>query len=158
MKLVLIVISLLLLSGSTDAQESPSTAHPVDANPGYVEYGNIRFRDEKAMLDHYASQLRFDPDSVVYIFAFSGRVACAGEAKARAIRARNYLVKQRGIGAGRVIWRDGGFRSSLSVELWLTSRAQVPPEPTPTVDPADAKVSGCRPRKRGGQGGRVGRA
>ena len=71
MKLALTVISLLLLAGSAGAQH----------NPGYVEYGDIRFRDEKAMLDHYASQLRLDPDAVVYIFAFSGRVACAGEVK-----------------------------------------------------------------------------
>ncbi len=146
MKLVLTTISLLLLSGVTNAQASRTI--PADANPGYVEYGNIRFRDEKAMLDHYASQLRLDPNSVVYIFAFSGRVACAGEAKARAVRARNYLVKKQGIAPNRVIWKDGGFRSDLSVELWLRPRARTPPEPTPTVDPADATVNDCRAKRR----------
>src|SRR5215204_911389 len=132
MRLALTTISLLLLSGITSAQEPP--AIPADANPGYVEYGNLRFRDEKGMLDHYASQLRLDPDSVVYIFAFAGRMACAGEAKARAVRARNYLVKKHGIGADRVIWRDGGLRERLSVELWLSSRAAHNNGMHPTAD------------------------
>ena len=148
MKLALTIISLLLLAGSAGAQHSP----------GYVEYGNIRFRDEKAMLDHYASQLRLDPDTIVYIFAFSGRVACTGEAKARAARARNYLVKKQGIPPERVIWKDGGLRENLSVELWLRSRAKPAPEPTPTVDPAYATRKDCRHRKRGRHGRPVGRA
>lgn len=154
MKLALTIISLLLLSGSAGAQGSPFTTRPADANPGYVEYGNIRFRDERAMLDHYASMLRVDPDSVVYIFAFSGRVSCAGEAKARAVRARNYLLKK-GIGAGRVIWKDGGLRERLSVELWLSPRAAAPPQPTPTVDAAGATVNYCGAKRRGRRAGRA---
>jgi hypothetical protein len=148
MKLTLTVISLLLLAGSTGAQHTP----------GYVEYGNIRLRDEKAMLDHYASQLRVDPDTIVYIFAFSGRAACMGEAKARAVRARNYLVKKQGIMPERVIWKDGGLRENPSVELWLRSRAEPAPEPTPTVDPAYATRKDCRRRKRGRRARLVGRA
>ena len=148
MKPALIVMSLLLLAASAGAQHTP----------GYVEYGNIRFRDERAMLDHYASQLQLDPDTVVYIFAFSGRVACAGKAKARAARAKSYLVKKHGIAPERVSWIDGGFRSDLSVELWLRPRARTPPEPTPTVDPADAKVKDCRPKGRGRRGRRAGHA
>jgi hypothetical protein len=148
MKFALTVISLLLLAGSAGAQHSP----------GYVEYGNIRFRDEKAMLDHYASQLRFNSGTVVYIFAYSGRVACTGEAKARAARARNYLVKQQGIMPERVIWKDGGLRENLSVELWLRPRAEPAPEPTPTVDPAHATQKDCNRRKRGRRGGLAGRA
>jgi preprotein translocase subunit Sec61beta len=151
-------MSLLLLSASAGAQESPSTARPVDANPGYVEYGNIRFRDEKAMLDHYASQLRLDPDSVVYIFAFSGRVACAGEAKARAVRAKNYLVKKHSIAPDRVIWKDGGLRENLSVELWLRPRAKPAPEPTLTVNAAYAAPKDCGHKKRGRLSRLAGRA
>ena len=151
MRLVLTIISLLFVGGGVCAQQPSPTVRPVDAVSGYIEYGNIRFRDEKAMLDHYASRLRLDPDSVLYIFAFSGRRACKGEAKARAVRARNYLVQSRGIAADRIIWKDGGFRESLSVELWLRPRAQTPPEPTPTVDPSEAKVTVCGPRKRGGR-------
>jgi hypothetical protein len=156
MRLALTTISLLLLSGVTSAQESPAV--PVDAHPGYVEYGNIRLRDERAMLDHYAAQLRLAPDSVVYIFAFAGRVSCAGEAQARAVRARNYLVKKRGIGAERVIWKDGGLRERLSVELWLRPRAVTPPQPTPTVDPAEATVNDCKAHRRGRRVGHAGRA
>ncbi len=80
---------------------------------------------------------------------------CAGEAKARAVRARNYLVKKQGIAADRVIWKDGGLRERLSIELWLRPRAAVPPQPTPTVDPADATVNSCRAKGRGRLAGRA---
>jgi hypothetical protein len=126
MKLVLTVVSLLVLSGNVSAQEPPFPDRPVDAILGYVEYGNIHFRDEKALLDHWAAQFRQNPDNIIYILAYGGRRACAGEAKARAIRAKNYLMKPHGIGANRVIWKDGGFRENLSVELWLRSRDETP--------------------------------
>jgi hypothetical protein len=143
MRLVLTVILSLFVGGSVRAQV-PSPVRPVDAIPGYVEYGNIRFRDEKAMLDHWASQFRLAPDSVIYIFAYSGRRVCKSEAKARAIRAKNYLVKRHGVGADRVIWKDGGFRENLSVELWLRPRTDTPPAVTPTVNPAEVGfVGGC---------------
>lgn len=144
MKLILTIISLLLLSDGMCAQESP-TIRPVDAISGYVEYSNIRFRDEKAMLDHWASQFRLSSDNVIYIFVYSGRRACAGEAVARAVRAKSYLVRKRGIRASRIIWRDGGFRENLSVELWLRTRKEKAPDIVPTVDPTDVKfIEDCR--------------
>ena len=153
MKLILTAIFSLSVWGSVSAQEPPSAVRPIDAIHGRVEYGNIRFRDEKAMLDYWASQFRLSPDNIIYIYAYSGRVACAGEAEARAIRAKNYLVKKHGIGADRVVWRDGGFRESLSVELWLRSREQAPPEVFPTVERAEVEViSQCKPKARGRRG------
>ncbi len=153
MKLVLTAILSLLVWGGANAQEPSSPVRPVDAIPGYFEYGDIRFYDEKAQLDHFASQLRLDPDNVIYIFVYAGRLACKGEAEARAVRARNYLVKKRSIGADRVIWKDGGFRENLTVELWLRSRDKTPPDVVPTVDPAEVKfVNDCKPKKGGRRG------
>ena len=149
MRLTLTVILLLPLSGKASAQQSSPAAKPVDVIAHYVEYGNIRFRDEKAMLDRWASQFRQVPDSMIYISAYSGRQACPGEAEARARRAKSYLVKRHGIGADRVIWKDGGFRENLSVELWLKGRDERPPEPSPTVDTSEVKfLKGCRPGRR----------
>ena len=108
-------IIFVLFVGRHDYAQEPPPVRPVAAIPGYVEYGNIRFRDEKAMLDHWAAQFRVSPDSAIYIFAYSGRRACKGEAEARAVRAKFYLMKNHGIAADRVIWKDGGFRENLSV-------------------------------------------
>lgn len=144
MRFALTVIFALFFGGSVYAQE-PSPARPVDAVANYVEYGDIRFSDEKAMLDHWASRLRVSPDSAIYIFAYSGRRACKGEAVARAVRAKNYLLKRHGIAADRVSWKDGGFRERLSVELWLRPRKYAPPDATPTVDPAEVEFNaGCK--------------
>jgi hypothetical protein len=151
MRFALTLIFALLVGGSVYAQES-SPVRPVDAIPNYVEYGDIRFRDEKAMLDHWASQFRLSPGSAIYIFAYSGRRACKGEAAARAVRAKNYLVKKHGIGADGVIWKDGGFRERLSVELWLRPRAETPPGVVPTVDPSEVEfIGGCQ-KTRGRRG------
>jgi hypothetical protein len=148
MRFALTIIFALLVGSGVYAQE-PSPVRPADAIPHYVEYGNIRFRDERAMLDHWASQFRLSPGSAIYIFAYSGRQTCKGEAEARAVRAKNYLVKKHGIPADRVIWKDGGFRERLSVELWLRPRTDTPPAAVPTVDPAEVEFVGECKKARG---------
>jgi len=67
-------------------------------------------------------------------------------------------VKKQGIMPERVIWKDGGLRENLSVELRLRSRAEPAPEPTPTVDPAYATQKDCMRSKRGRRGRPLGRA
>ena len=148
MRFALTIIFALFVGISVYSQE-PSPVRPVDAIPHYVEYGNIRFRDEKAMLDHWASQFRVFPDRAIYIFAYSGRQTCKGEAGARALRAKNYLVKKHSIPTDRVIWKDGGFRERLSVELWLRQLTDTPPAAVPTVDPAEVEFLGECKKVRG---------
>ncbi len=151
MRFALTIIFALFVGSSVYAQEHPSV-RSVDAIPHYVEYGNIRSRDERAMLDHWASQFRLSPDGAIYIFAYSGRQTCKRVAEARAVRAKNYLVKKHGVPADRVIWKDGGFRERLSIELWLRPRADTPPAAVPTVDPAEVEFLGECKRARGRRG------
>jgi hypothetical protein len=101
----------------------------------FDEYGNIKFNDEKARLDNYAIQLQNDPTSQGYIIAYG---SCAGEAEARAQRAKDYLVNTRGIDAGRLVTVDGGCRSDLAVELWI-----VPTGATPPAASTDNIISPC---------------
>ena len=117
----------------------------------FDEYGNIKFNDEKARLDNYAIQLQNQPGSQGYILAYG---ACAGEAQARADRAKDYLVNTRGIDAGRLVTVDGGCRSELTVELWV-----VPTGATPPAASTDNIISPCpeckkkaTPRRRGRRG------
>jgi hypothetical protein len=108
---------------------------PIPQAVKFDEYGDIKFNDEKARLDNYAIQLQNQPGSQGYILAYG---ACAGEAQARADRAKDYLVNTRGIDAGRLVTVDGGCRSELAVELWV-----VPTGATPPAASTDNIISPC---------------
>jgi hypothetical protein len=108
---------------------------PVPPAVKFDEYGNIKFNDEKARLDNYAIQLQNQPGAQGYILAYG---SCAGEAEARANRAKDYLVNTRGIDASRLMTVDGGCRSDLAVELWV-----VPTGATPPAASTDNLISPC---------------
>jgi hypothetical protein len=117
----------------------------------FDEYGDIKFNDEKARLDNYAIQLQNQPGSQGYILVYG---SCAGEAQARADRAKGYLVNTRGIDASRLVTVDGGCRSELTVQLWI-----VPTGATAPAASTDNIVSPCpeckkkaAPRRRGRRG------
>ena len=106
----------------------------------FDEYGDIRFNDEKARLDNYAIQLQNEPGATGYIVVYAARTGPAGQAQARADRAKDYLVNTRGIDAARIITIDGGCREELTVELWIT-----PQGATPVTADAASTVP-CEPR------------
>ncbi|HEX3229982.1 MAG TPA: hypothetical protein VHQ95_13495, partial [Pyrinomonadaceae bacterium] len=106
----------------------------------FDEYGNIRFSDEKARLDNFGIQLQNEPASVGYIVT-SG--SCEGEGMTRGNRARDYLVKTRGLNADRVTVIDGACGPALMVDLWILPQGVSPP----TTD-LSQPVSPCPPCKR----------
>ncbi len=137
---------------SRTASCSTSITTPAAPATKFDEYGNIKFNDEKARLDNYAIQLQNQPGAQGYIIAYG---SCAGEAQARADRAKDYLVNTRGIDAGRIVTMDGGCRSDLSVELWI-----VPTGATAPAASTDNIISPCpeckkkaTPRRRRGRRG-----
>jgi hypothetical protein len=139
---------------SRTASCSTSITTPIAPPTKFDEYGNIKFNDEKARLDNYAIQLQNQPGAQGYIIAYG---SCAGEAQARADRAKDYLVNTRGIDAGRIVTMDGGCRSDLSVELWI-----VPSGTTPPAASTDNIISPCpeckkkaTPRRRARRGRRA---
>jgi hypothetical protein len=99
------------------------------SNTPFDRYGRINWETEEAHLDNFALQLLNDPDSVGYIFVYDGNDLCEGEAQARAIRARTYLVERRGVPWNRVVWRHDGYREKFMVALQPVSRSQVIPYP-----------------------------
>ena len=101
--------------------------HPFD------EYSNIPFNDEKARLDNFAATLHNESNFKGYIIVYAGRRTRAGEASARAERAKKYLVNVRSIEAGRIVTIDGGHREKLTVELYLVPRDLPAPVASPTV-------------------------
>jgi hypothetical protein len=114
----------------------------------FDEYGDIRFNDEKARLDNFAIQLQNEPGATGTIVAFG---TCAGQAQARADRAKDYLVNTRGIDAGRLTTVDGGCREDLVVELWIVPSGAAAPTPTntSTVSPCPECKKAAPRRRRG---------
>jgi hypothetical protein len=95
----------------------------------FDKYGDLVFADEKKRLDYFAEQLKKEPDSQGYIMVYGKRGARAGEAQARAVRAKDYLVTKGGIVAERLATIDGGDHEKFSIELWITPRGGQPPSP-----------------------------
>ena len=152
-----IVFSLSVMLSAVGAQEQKSSS-PCPAPSGicdprkFDEYGDISPGDEKTRLDNVAVWLQGNPDDVVYLYAYNGRRGCIGEAQARVARAKDYLVTERGIVTERVVWKDAGHREELSIEIWVEPREADAPYVGPTVDPSEARLRDCKPRKRRARG------
>src|SRR5580765_1386336 len=88
--LLCLATTLCASAGAVDAGTPTETADRL-----FDEYGLVRWGDEQARLDNFAIQLQNEPDAIGYIFVYDGENVCEGEAKARAIRARKYVVEHR---------------------------------------------------------------
>jgi hypothetical protein len=100
--------------------------------PKFDEYSDIAVEDEKARLDNFAIYLlKNRPQVMGYIIVYAGQNMRSAEAQARAKRAKDYLVKVRGIEAKRIVTIDGGCRDHLEVELYALPSSLSPPTPTP---------------------------
>lgn len=105
------------------------TIHDAPESRRFDKYGDLAFADEKKRLDHFAAQLKNEPDSQGHIMVYSKRGARAGEAQARAARATDYLVNKQGIVAERLVTIDGGDHERFAIELWMTPKGARPPSP-----------------------------
>jgi hypothetical protein len=93
----------------------------------FDEWGDIPFSDEKARLDNAAIQLRHDQGYIIYLVISAGKTACVGEARARGIRAKNYLVRERGVKERQIVWIDGGYQDTVTTEVWIWPPNMKPP-------------------------------
>jgi hypothetical protein len=124
----------------------PSVAHP---DQMFDQYGNIRWNDEKARLDNFAIQLMHESDLLGYIFVHDGKDMCSGEAQARAMRAKRYVVETRNVPWNRVIWRIEGYTDGFSTILQPVSRGVVFNYPfgwRARVSPEIHSTKGCAAR------------
>ena len=104
--------------------------------PAFDEYGQITFNTEKARLDNYAAQLNYLSDSVSYIVVYPMSEKSLAKSLRRARRARNYLVRVRGVKASRISVIQGGCRDEFTIELYILPRTLPAPRPEPSI---------CRP-------------
>lgn len=109
---------IILVIGSTFAAR-PGNA---DTLRNFDEYGRISWMEEKARLDNFAVYLAKDPDTVGYISVFNAPKMCAGEAQARAVRAKRYIVEHRKIPWNKVIWKEEGYSDEMQTTLFILPR------------------------------------
>jgi hypothetical protein len=111
------------------------------------QYGALDFESESGRLDSFVIMLGQRKDLKAYMVVYAGRVACLGEARARGVRARNYLIKTRGLDPTRIVAIDGGHREESLVELYAIPQDAEPPIPVPTITPSQVKpIKGGRCR------------
>ena len=129
--------------GSYTKASSLSTHSPFDY------YGVISWQDEMARLDNFAAALQLEPNWIGYILVYNGRSVCPGEAQARALRAKRYVVERRGIKWNRVIWREEGYHEHFMTVLQPVQRGVVLPRPLlgSTVSASEVQIiKNCRER------------
>lgn len=116
------------------------------ADQVFDSYGDLPWEQEKIHLDNFAIELQRESDLVGYIIAYAGRRACPGEAKARASRAKKYVVETCGIQESRVKWIDGGYREKLTVVLQPASPG-LPAPVFPTIKRSEVEIiKNCKPK------------
>jgi hypothetical protein len=107
-----------LIASSLIANTSLEATAPIHTS-AFDQYGAIRWDDEMARLDNFAIQLQNYEKSIGFIVTIDVDGGCPGEAKARAVRAKRYIVEHRGIPWNRVAWRVDGHDSHIHTTLWI---------------------------------------
>src|SRR4051794_22833851 len=119
------ILCVWILPAATHAQsQEPSKIEtpPIRDPMKFDEWSDLPFSLEKIRLDNVALQLKQAPFTA-YLVIVMGKRACVGEARSRAIRAKNYLVHLDGIDPKRIVWADEGYMDVMSFQVWL-----LPPE------------------------------
>jgi hypothetical protein len=106
----------------------------------FAEYSNISLASERRRLGDFAKLLRRFNSTQGHIIAYAGKNAAAGEANRLADRAKNYLVKSRGIKPARLLTIDGGHREKPTVELYIVPLGVTPPAAAPSVSLSEAQI------------------
>lgn len=131
---------------STSATKSVSIPPPPPpCDMPFDEYGDISFEDEQARLDNFAVQLANFEAATAYLIAYAGKETYEGEATARLKRAKDYLVKVRGVEPARITTVDGGYRPDFSVSLIVVPPDAKPPVALPTLTRDEVQFTKPRP-------------
>jgi hypothetical protein len=105
-------------------------------------YGDLTFELEKERLAGFARELRRAPDAQGYIIVYGGRCSADSAALERAERAKEWLINRHDIDASRIVVIDGGYRETLSTEIFVAPVDATLPEMKGSVQPLDR--SGCK--------------
>jgi hypothetical protein len=147
---LLLLLALCGVSLSQDKVEEPPP--PLPTVDPFDSFGKLSWEDEQARLDNFAVAISTTPDWIGQIIVYAGRKSCAGEAQARAIRMKKYLLERRGIAWNRIIWRDAGHLEKPHVVFWLASPGNLLPPPAhhpASPDAKDVQIINCKSKEPG---------
>ena len=114
--LCLSLIIIIPVGSNSSANRGPFTS-------AFDEYSSICWEDEKARLDNFAIELLNNRTAIGDIIVYDGERACRGEAVARAVRAKKYMVEYRKVEQDRIVWRWGGYLlGDMTTTLVITPR------------------------------------
>lgn len=105
----------------------------------FDQLSDSNWEDAMARADYYAIQLQSEPDSVGVIIVYGGQNRKRGEAQAWGECLKDYLLNRRGISADRIVLLNGGYRQSLTMELWISISKEFIPKPAPTIGAGKVK-------------------
>jgi hypothetical protein len=139
----IILVSLIFPVGINSSTRGYSFTSPFD------EYGPICWEDEEARLDNFAARLHESSTAIGHIIVYDAKYACRGEALARALRAKKYLVQHRKVDPNRVVIRWGGYLNELTTTLHDVPRGAAIWPFTPSISAAEVKFVGkCKGKVR----------
>ncbi|MEP6847962.1 MAG: hypothetical protein ABI999_03835 [Acidobacteriota bacterium] len=138
-KLVRIIL-LTLVSAIVGFSQQAEDDMPVSANPQpkvaikIDEFGKAGDCDLGARIDNLFTQLNNNPDATGYIITYSGKDFLPSDYERSPMRER--IVKGmafRKYDTSRIVFVDGGFRETVSTELFLVPPGVVAPSSSETV-------------------------
>jgi hypothetical protein len=147
-RFLLLTLALCCASQAQDNQDA-SPPPPLNVDP-FDSFNKLSWEEEQARLDNLAVALLNEPGLIGQIIIYAGRKSCAGEAQARAMRMKKYLIERRGVEANRVIWRDAGYFEKPYVVFWLARPGYLLPLPSSrsdTLSPTEAQIINCKSKK-----------
>ena len=96
----------------------PGRKGPPYTFPKFDEYGDLPFTKEKERLNYFAQELKNVPGEPGYIIEYRNKRKTQ-KPLARARRAKEYLVKVKGVAANRILLVNGGYQKDFKIELRL---------------------------------------
>ena len=130
-------IALFLIVSSANISLGSQTSKP---DRSFDSYGDLTWENEKAHLDNFAIALQQDQALVGIIVVYAGKRSCVNEARDRAVRAKKYLAKMRGVERNRIKLIDGGYRETLTVILQPVLPGAPKLTASPTLKPSEVRV------------------
>src|SRR5260221_6636586 len=139
LKLVRIVL-LTLVSAIVGFSQQAEENMPVSADPQpkvtikIDEFGKVHDCDLGARIDNLFTQLNNNPDATGYIITYSGTDLLPSDYDRSPMRSRIVMgMACRKYDTSRIVFVDGGFRETVSTELFLVPPGGVAPRPSETV-------------------------
>ncbi len=137
-----ILAILLVLTRGAAASAQTSASRKLDE---FIE--EVDYEDLIARLDNFAVALMKELNAQGQIIVYRTRRDSPAIGYRYALRAKDYLVRQRRMDGSRIVTVDGGMTGCLTYELWIVLARASPPERRFTYKYPLKRYTGVRKRR-----------